>query len=334
MEIGSEFWSVPIGEKNNKIFSDNVSFHLSGRAALNAIIKDIKKTKNVATAALPSWCCDSMIIPFLNNGIKVKFYSVIFENGELSQKTAEIDGADIILLMDYFGFIRQKNIKTDAVIIRDLTHTVFCNDVKKADYYFGSLRKWAGFFTGGFAYSGDGHKIDNTVSGKEKEFVFLREIAMQEKNNYLSGKNGSKAYLEKFSKAEDFLDENFSGIADERDIIAARKIDADFVKEKRRNNAGILMKNLKDYVVFKELSDKDCPLFVPLYIENGKRDGLKKHLISKNIYCPVHWPVSDYHQLNNNTRGIYENEISIICDQRYNACDMESIVKEIKEFLD
>jgi hypothetical protein len=333
IEIGSEFWDIPKTEKYNGLFGKNTSFHLSGRAALNAIIKDIKKNKNVKTAALPSWCCDSMIMPFLINGIDVTFYSVSFENGELLQKVGEADGIDVILLMDYFGFIRQKEIKTEAVVIRDLTHTFFCENIKGADYYFGSLRKWAGFLTGGYAYSDDGHKIETEENGKEREFAFLRETAMSEKKNYLSVNSNSKEYLKKFSQAEEFLDENFSGLAAQSDIDSARHLDNSFIKAKRRENAKILLENFKEIAVFKEVLSNDCPLFVPLYIENGKRDGLKQHLTSKRIYCPVHWGISKFHNLNDTTKKIYKNEISVICDQRYNAEDMQRIVSEINYFL-
>ncbi len=75
-EIGGEFWEV--GRENN-IFPDTTVWFASGRAALKAIIKDIKAKDRVETVALPLWCCDSMIISFVDEGIKVSFYPVFLK---------------------------------------------------------------------------------------------------------------------------------------------------------------------------------------------------------------------------------------------------------------
>ena len=155
-EIGSEFWNVPVCNSENKLFPDNTTWYLSGRAALRAIITDIKNKIDFKRVALPSWCCDSMITPFLEERIEVEFYSVYFENGTFKKEFSNISKCDAILLMDYFGFKRNFDISFDGIIINDITHSVFCGEFSDADYTFGSLRKWAGFYTGGFAFSRTG----------------------------------------------------------------------------------------------------------------------------------------------------------------------------------
>ena len=76
-EIGSEFWDIPLSTSENSVFGDDTAWFLSGRSALEAIIADIKKQRNVRRAWLPSWCCDSMILPFVKNEINVQFYPTI-----------------------------------------------------------------------------------------------------------------------------------------------------------------------------------------------------------------------------------------------------------------
>lgn len=73
-------------------------------------------------------------------------------------------------------------------------------------------------------------------------------------------------------------------------------------------------------------------MFVPVLVPGGKRDELRRYLIKNEIYCPVHWPVSDYHRLDNKEQFIYDNEISLVCDQRYTEEDMYRMVKKIKAF--
>ena len=55
----------------------------------------------------------------------------------------------------------------------------------------------------------------------------------------------------------------------------------------------LIRKENQDLEVFSQA----CPLFVPLFLESKKRDGLRKFLIENRIYCPIHWGVSEYHEL-------------------------------------
>ena len=102
-EIGSEFWDVPVKESVSTFLPSKTQYFLSGRCALQFIIDDIMQTQKVVSAALPSWCCESMIIPFLEAGLEVKFYTVWFSGNELIQNLDEAENCDVILVMDYFG---------------------------------------------------------------------------------------------------------------------------------------------------------------------------------------------------------------------------------------
>lgn len=330
-EIGSEFWSVPVSENTKSIFPNNTVWYLSGRCALRAIIKEIKRQIDFKKVALPSWCCDSMITPFLEERIEVKFYSVYFENG-LKKDFSSITDCDAILLMDYFGFKRDFDLVFDGIVINDVTHSVFCGEYIKADYTFGSLRKWAGFYTGGFAFSNNG-LLEKSDAKTDCEFIELRKLAMDEKNSYISGSSDSKEYLSKFAQAEDILENYSCGNADNIDILRANSLDVDFIRKRRRENAKVIMNEFSDLTVFSELRQDDCPLFVPLLIPDSRRDELRKYLIENKIYCPVHWPVSEFHKLNSKTKTVYEQEFSIICDQRYSISDMEHICSCINNFL-
>ena len=71
-EIGSEFWCVPTGESEN-IFPNDTKWFISGRSALQAIIQE----NDFKTVWMPDWCCESMLRPFGDAGINIKFYPVI-----------------------------------------------------------------------------------------------------------------------------------------------------------------------------------------------------------------------------------------------------------------
>ena len=331
-EIGSEFWNVPISEAQNSLFPDNTVWFLSGRCALRAIIHDIQRKIHFQSVALPSWCCDSIVAPFLQAGVTVKFYSVYVASGQLKQDFAEAVGCDAVLVMDFFGYRRLESFSYDGLVIYDATHSVFSPSVIDADYTFGSLRKWAGFSSGGFAYAKSG-MLETVVSEMGADYIAMRRMAMEKKRTYISGCTGSKEFLQMFGKAEEILDVSSREAGAEEDVYVAKHLDVEQIVSRRRENAAILLDAVSDFAVFPELLTNDCPLFVPLLIPDGKRDALKRHLISRGIYCPVHWPLTSFHTLQEPQTTIYSEEISLVCDQRYDERDMERICKEINVFL-
>lgn len=328
-EIGSEFWSVPVSKEDTNFFPKETKWFLSGRSALCSIINTIKQSNNnFHTVALPSWCCDSVILPFQKAGIRVVFYDVIGAEQKINNICT-----DALFVMDYFGYSGYSRVPNGykGFVIRDVTHSVFIKRYSDSDFYFGSLRKWCGMWTGGFAW-GNTKLIE--AHDEYPQVVQLRKRAMLSKAKYIYGEKNDKAYLKVFSEAEEALD-SLNGVyaADERDIRVASKIDVELIRKKRRSNAEVLMDALKKYCIFPELKKEDCPLFVPIYVEN--RDKLRQKLIEKQIYCPVHWPITPSHIITSEQKQIYQSELSIVCDQRYGRMEMERIIdvieKELKE---
>lgn len=327
-EIGSEFWDIPICDGSNFLFPPDTVWYLSGRSAQQQIISDIKSKHNVKRAALPSWCCESMIIPFVRSGIEVQFYSIYIENGQLVRDLSSVADCDILLLMDYFGYAFKDSFSGyPGIVIRDVTHSIFSKSYNDADYYFGSLRKWAGFWTGGYAWGFDGSALPT-----DREYVSLRRRAMENKSQYINGATSSKEYLLEFSEAEEYLEHCLPAGAGERDIQMAGKIDIVYLIEQRRKNAFKLLSELSDVAIFPEINDFECPMFVPVMVPNGERDQLRQHLIKQEIYCPVHWMLTQYHNPDKRTMDIFNNELSIVCDQRYDENHMDRIIKAIHEF--
>lgn len=336
-EIGSEFYDISVSKRDNGIFPDDVKWFLSGRSALSYIIEDAKQKYGLDTVALPSWCCDSIIVPFLNAGITVNFYPVYVNEKRLVQDISGVENCDAVFVMDYFGYVGDTIDYSGftGFIIRDLTHSIFSKIYDDADYYFGSLRKWTGIWTGGFAWARKAWDPSIKTKEADSQYIALRKKAMEDKASYLRSYTGEKTYLSLFSMAESYLEDEM-GIqgAAKRDIFYIRKLDIDTIKQRRRDNAGELMKLLGDYLIFPQLKKGECPLFVPIQIPKYQRNGLCQYLIDHKIYCPIHWPISSFHKLTFQTRQIYETELSIICDQRYVPRDMEYIGQRIRTYME
>ena len=334
-EIGSEFWDIPIAEKDQLCFPSNTMWFISGTSALHYIIQDVVKHRRIKSAAIPSWCCSSMIEPFLKNGIEVFFYSIyVDETGVLTKNYTSTQACDITLVISYFGYSNQKTEgRPSGIIIRDVTHSLFCENTQDATYYFGSLRKWAGFWTGGYAWKdGEWEKTDK-LQEAEASYITLRKKAMESKLLYLQGQNDDKTYLNVFEQGEEFLD--CCGIISgtKRDIECALHFDIEMVKKTRRQNAQYLISELGEYALFSNLSEGDCPLFVPIILKRETRDGLRRYLIENRIYCPVHWGKTTIHRLTDSQMYLYDHELSIVCDQRYGLKEMQRIIEHVRNYL-
>ncbi len=337
-EIGSEFWSALRLNEINGLFPEETVWFQSGRSALSYIIADIMCKYNVKTVGMPSWCCESMIRPFVANGLEICFYDVyVDETNAFIQNVNSAFHCDVLLLMDYFGFGQGSEVpEYKGIVIRDITHSLLGMHSRKADYCFGSLRKWCGIATGGFAYSTKEWSDCNIICPADSHYVELRKCAMEKKAGYIKGFYNDKGYLDIYRQAEQYLEKiSDAGIfgASLEDVESAQRIDVCEMRERRRRNAKVLMEELKDIILFSELDFDDCPLFVPIVVPKENRAGLRNKLIEKEIYCPIHWPLSALHQINAVAQDIYEREISLVCDQRYEAKDMERLAYEIKKYL-
>ena len=334
MEIGSEFWNATVCPAPTGLFPASAQWYLSGRMALNAILRDLPAAR---TAALPAWCCHTMVKPFLDAGLEIRFYPV--------RKTADglaldIDeSCDILLVMDYFGFVPLHPLITNhPCVVCDITHSLFSSIPPGAKYYFGSLRKWCGVFGGGYAWSD--HPLPRE-SSPDAGFAACKAHAMASKAQYLKesvlGQPHSapkNAYLESFARAETILDE-LSGIppAHPSDVFIATHLDADVMVLRRRSNARILLDAFPELRLIPELRPSDVPLCVPILVPGGQRDALRNCLIEREIYLPIHWPRTPLHADAPDPDGFYRDELSLVCDQRYTETDMDRLIGSIRDFL-
>ena len=324
-EIGSEFWDVPVCEGASSLFPANTRWYMAGRSALQAILSELK---DCSTAALPAWCCDSLILPFIRAGLDVRFYSV-FEQGRLVQKPRT--DCDILLIMDYFGYTFPSALPENykGVVIRDVTHSLFSAAYSDADYYFGSLRKWCGVWTGGYAWRGNGGKLSEGAPVNHA-YAELRKKAMKQKEAYIKGLSSQKDYLPLFERAEEMLETAKVLRGSRRDSALAKQLDAESIKAKRRANAAVLRQAFPEWLLFPEMQPTDCPMFVPVLVPKGRRDALRQALIREEIYCPAHWPLTPLHPAELRDSALYRDELSLVCDQRYGTEDVARLADTLR----
>lgn len=344
-EMGSEFWEAPIGDVRNDIFKDNTVFVLSGRTALDLVARDIIQERKCRSICLPSYCCESMVEPFLRLGLKVKYYDVIPSNDGLHRVIPENHDYNIILLLDYFGFTqtetveiaRQEHDRGTVVIVDQVQSFYSVSDASKyADYMVMSWRKW--FFSCAAAARktfGEWkilppHKVNS-------KYIDLRKEAARRKENYLNRDIGEKKlYLEKYEEAESLLETDYADyVADLDSINELQHLHTAGIKKRRQENASAIFKVLSSIddkrirPLFPQTNKDDVPLFVPVLIDPLIRTDLRRYLIQNQVYCPIHWPAIK----TDGGKELYASELSLLCDQRYTQMDIEREMNLIKEFF-
>lgn len=331
-EIGSEFWQQyePVCREK----ANNEVYLLSGRTALRFIIDDIRRNRNVRRALLPSYCCDSMIFPFVQSGIDVEFYQVHADQLDYPYGT----DADIVFLIDFFGYVNEQNREiaccekqAGKIILYDSTHKIDGNQAVEAfaDYSFCSYRKW---FYCNYAKVVKHHGAFNADSMPvwHESYMKLRDAAASEKERYITGLPSDKQrFLSDFRIAEQILDEDYTGYAG-----IPVDVDVQELAIRRRENAAYLLRGLREISQIslwrESIGHEDTPMFVPILVDPHIRNDLRSYLINRAIYCPVHWPKSPYHGVCNE---LYDMELSLVCDQRYDFADMDRVLQAIKDYF-
>ena len=337
-EIGSEFW---LESEPQTLSCDRDGIYvLSGRTAIDLIIQDIVRTKRLRNVYMPAWCCDSMLAPFVACGIDIKFYDISLAE---SADTAEIlcDFCDfrenIFYVTNYFGYENSLPIETvkkfkeqGSIILYDRTHSFLMeNDpyLALADYSFASIRKWMGVI-GGAVVNGVGK-----FELKPCSYLDCKEKAMRMKKTFIEGDESidKQAFLNLYSEFGHHLAEDYQNYEmDDLSYALYKTEDLSAMRRKRRENAKFLHENLKGVKFIGKLTDNTVPLFVPVFFDTTeKRNAVRKKLIEAQIYCPIHWPKPTLIPADFEANKIYDTELSLICDQRYDLTDMERMVAQI-----
>ena len=330
-ELGSEFW-IENSPKPLLTERDGV-YCLSGRTAIDLILQDILRKKEVKSAAMPAWCCDSMIAPFLAHGIDLRFYDY--------GSTDNTDGTDIFYLTNYFGYENTLDLDTirkikesGCIILYDRTHSFLMDDAEYkelSDYSFASIRKWMGVIGGAVVDGIDKPEL------KDCPYISVKEKAMLDKYHYLMGDNSvmKDDFLAAFEEFGHQLAENYCDYAiDDLSYTLFKREDFLKMKQQRRENAAYIHDILKGVQFMYEFTDKSVPLFVPVLFESkDQRDYVRKKLIEHQIYCPIHWPQPKQIPANYKVNDIVSRELSLICDQRYRINEIKREIETIMQLI-
>lgn len=316
---------------SSELHDEDKYYYSSGRCALYAVLKDIEYLFGESGVLLPDYLCDSITNTVVDAGWTYSFYHIGKDfHIDIDSIGPITTDNKVILLIDYFGMTDLTDditsIKSrfpNAIIIADCVQAFYSMGKYEADYSFTSFRKWFPCPDGAM------------VIKKNKEG--MAEIDLNDSSwwEYKYAGNILKEYscfvsdtiaLELLDKGEELLDKSYLWPWNDESKRLFHGIDKAEVQKKRKQNAQYLHEQLMTLNIEHYYSEEGTPLFLPIIVEN--RDQVRRAFFADGIFTPKHWPVNSFEI--NGENEIYDKELSLICDQRYDLEDMKRQIEVIK----
>lgn len=336
--IGGEFEIDPktLETFNKDCVEENVYLYSHGCSALRGIL-DHLLLQGKKVIHLPYYICVSVVNTCMKAGFDVLFYELTDDFLFPFDYIDNINANDVLLTVNYFGFIddndvirRIKSVRSDITFISDHVQSYWTYKNSEADYSFTSLRKHFAIPGGALVYCKH-TTIKANQNIEEAQFFKNKLIGSFLKHLQLP----DSVYLDFFEEGEKELDE-------ENKILKApalvqhlyNNIPFDSVSHRRKQNHRMVYEfgNLYGLEFLFSFKEGTIPLNIPIIIKN--RDVVRKRLMAKNIFLPVHWPIQEFNILSKVANRMSANELSLVIDQRYQSStieyQLESLLKAIK----
>ncbi|MDD4760731.1 MAG: DegT/DnrJ/EryC1/StrS family aminotransferase [Bacteroidaceae bacterium] len=299
-------WKLLTYPKNNirSYFRDrfpdkHLTYTYGGYYSLRVILQHIKVSED-EKVLIPSYMCPTILYPFKELNIKYEFYKVdrnlIIDVDDLVKRINKNTKA--IFFINYFGFNQPDDVKTallklkerGIILLQDVVQDFYVpNKEIIGDFAFMSFRK---FFPCEGSVIISNEKIDDVViKGKNK--TYFRNKLKGRFWRYFHYKYGCNEdrFLSAFDKAHKAyrFPENIKFTRYDEYLL--NRIDFEKDKETRRRNFNILLECFGNMAVFRTLPDNVVPLIFPVLVND--RSNLQRKLRENNLFCPVHWQLSD-----------------------------------------
>lgn len=332
---------------DNKDYKYNKWFN-TGRSSIEYLLKEVTGEFKNSKILLPDFTCSSIIDAVNRAGFNYEFY-LINEDFQIDIDSIEKkfdEDVKIVYIIQYFGgyqnqesynFLKELQSK-GIVIIEDITHALYTKHAQFigfGNYIIGSLRKWLPIPDGAFLSSTETIP-ESPIEEGYNEYSFNYFAAQVMKGIYLQNTDLNKEhFLELNQKAmkslfSDYRIRNMTSIS-QRYISS---YDMESLIEKRINNYDYLVNKTKNCSFIKPIFDRqEGQVPFGFVVLSNQRDKLLKHLISNDIYCNIHWELTDECKSRDKISKKISNMIlTIPCDQRYGKTEMDYIIHVLESF--
>lgn len=312
-----------------------------GRSALGLIADALSRLPRVPTVWLPAYCCESVVEPFATRTLPIRFYGV---GNRLDDVQADPLPGDALLFIHYFGRLnrvalsRVDDLRRRGVhLIEDCVQAALTQGVGvSGDQSLTSLRKLLPQPDGALLASRRPLRVN--LDMPNEAFVSARSVgkllrgAGADAGAFLPLFDASELALDsRRPRAMSWLSSSMLRATDLHDVARRRVRNEIVLRQLLEEKAGALPISLR--FVQPPLEDGEVPLGLPMEVDHGQRDMLRRHLARHSIFCPVHWDLGhlDAHTFTTE-RNLSARLLTLPVDQRYDGADMRRIVEAISNF--
>jgi hypothetical protein len=310
----------------------------TGRSALRLALLDwVRARSSQAVIWVPSYVCPSVGAAIAGAGLAASIYPDRPGLRTWSAPPTPV-AEDMVVVMHYFGLINRaacgwldSRPNREWGLLEDCVQAPYSAGAGvRGDYAIASLRKWWPAPDGAVVCSRQPIAVPG-LSPPDEHYVSQRLSA-----KLLGGNHGYGArYLKWIEESEHLLahaePRQVSWIS--RHLLAS--VDPQSAAAARRDNWSVLLEGLgtveRIRPVFDALAAGEVPLGFPVLVGEGLRDGLRAFLLDRQVFCPIHWKLTDAPFPAD--RALADQMLTIPLDQRYGAGDMQVVLSHIREFL-
>tara|TARA_X000000368_G_scaffold410703_1_gene394564 strand:+ start:661 stop:1779 length:1119 start_codon:yes stop_codon:yes gene_type:complete len=337
----------------------NFAWMSSGRSSIALVLETFRNKISKGKILIPDyrcWATDSVFDSFETKSFPInKQLKIDFQSLEKLLLDKEIKA---IFIIDYFGinaidkdleFIKSK--RPDILIFLDAAQSFFnlfsSSDIHKDfDAIISSPRKFLPIPDGGLVIFPK-QELNTELLQKKETLnhqipLFISVGILRKARQNLTDQDTSidlleSIYLKEYESYKKLFN-NKRNLISELSFEMLKKIDFPLLISKRSLNLETIS-NLFSQSAFKFIepifnSVITPALIFPLRVGEGQRDSLLRFLRSKNIFCPVHWPLPDQKKIKVNDISVeLSNEIlGLPIDQRYDIDTMHYLFERLVEF--
>lgn len=312
------------GELELKSFDEDIYFTDSGRSSLRLFIRSGNQSK---TFIIPNYLCEIIESILIEENVSYSFYNIL-DDLSIDFNSLKAKSFDVLYIINYFGGIQKiENINLDEKII--IEDNVFLYRFENRHQF----KNWFGFNSfRKISHLADGSLIKTTlcidkglIKNSDPQYSHLKYEAKNVKFNFLIGfeKNEQK-YLKIFQEGEDILN-NQTEIFNisRRSIFELTEYDFLSSDEVSKNYYELFSNEFSHLCVNK--APNEYSFFV---IRTPHRDELRVFLMKKNIYLPIHWPISTQKS------ELYNELMSIPLFSSYKIEEINFIITSIRAYYE
>lgn len=316
-EIGGYFGFELFGDKENNYPYNNGYHYKSARACFNAFLVKLKIEK----IYFPKYICDSMLLPLIELGVKIKWYSI---NERFEPIIDDYDGS-LIFYVNYFGICDKvvhyliSEFGTEKLIV-DNSQSFYSFDKVNLVTSIYSPRKFFATPQGGTILTSSNLQYSGVSTTSSTSL--MAQISRFEQN--------ATAGYDYFRKASFEFNELNHDKMSKYALEYLNSLDYNLNKQKRIENFNALHKKFK-LINGLNLDSDIAPLCYPLKFSFDV-NNLRERLNFISIFNPKYWSdaevrVSEYDFENQ----LINKVIYLPLDQRYSINDMRYIADKVFE---